>query len=373
MSRPTQAIISRSALRHNAGIARALAPDSQVMAVVKANAYGHGAAEVAAALVGNVDAFAVACLEEATALRDYGIELPILLLEGVFDATELAPAAALNLWLTIENESQLAMLELEMRGELSESTNRPAHAFPCWLKVDTGMHRLGFLPARAAAACKTLQASKHCAEEPILFTHFADAETVGGEATANQLARFNSIELAEQKNLKRSACNSAALLTLPQAHFDWVRPGYILYGNSPLEQPHPSTDALRPAMTLRSAISSLRRLSPGDRVGYGGSWTAQRPTTIATVPVGYGDGYPRSAPAGTPVLVNGERVPLAGRVSMDMITLDVTELPNTALGDEVILWGPTLSVNEIARHAGSNGYELTTRMPARTPRIFIND
>ncbi|MFK7976153.1 MAG: alanine racemase [Halioglobus sp.] len=359
MSRPTKALISRSALRHNAGVAKALAPHSQVMAVIKANAYGHGATDVATALHEHVDAFAVACVEEAIELRSCGIQLPILLLEGVFSDDEIESAAELRLWLTIEKNAQLHAL----------LNSDAAEAIECWVKVDTGMHRLGFSPEQAAAAWEQLNQSHKATNDVVLFTHFADAETIGGEPTAHQLALFNNVNV----KASRSACNSAGLLTLAQAHFDWVRPGYMIYGNSPLEEPHPNTTSLRPAMTLCSAISSLRTLVAGQTVGYGGTWRAQRKTTIATVPIGYGDGYPRSAPAGTPVLVNGQRAPLAGRVSMDMITLDVTDLADIALGDEVILWGPELPVDEIAIHAGTNGYELTTRMPARTPRIFVDD
>lgn len=329
------------------------------MAVVKANAYGHGALSVAATLETHVDALAVACLEEAIELRDAGIQLPILLLEGVFSADELTQASRLSLWVTIENDEQLRALQ----------DANLAKAIRCWVKVDTGMHRLGFVAERANQVCEQLRLCPQATEDTVLFTHFSDAETIGGAATANQLELFNGI----QYDGKRSACNSAGLLTLPEAHFDWVRPGYMLYGNSPLEESHQHTNALQPAMTLRSAISSLRKIDAGQTVGYGGAWLADRPTTIATVPVGYGDGYPRSAPAGTPVLINGKRVPLAGRVSMDMITLDVTDVPDVRLGDEVILWGPTLTLSEIALHAGTNGYELTTRMPGRTPRIFVDD
>lgn len=359
MSRPTQAVISRSALRHNAAIARQLAPHSQLMAVIKANAYGHGATAVAHALADHVDALAVACLEEALELRSAGTTLPILLLEGIFEPQELAVAAKAQLWITIENEEQLAWLE---RAKMPTPVQ-------CWIKVDTGMHRLGFAPDAAGAALARLANSRNAAQAPVLFTHFADAETIGSEATATALAQFNAIST----DAPRSACNSAALLTLPQAHFDWVRPGYLLYGNSPLDDPQENTRNLQPVMTLRSAISALRTIEAGQAVGYGCTWRADRRSIIATVPIGYGDGYPRSAPAGTPVLVGGKRVPLAGRVSMDMLTLDVTDLETVSLGDAVILWGAELPLREIASHAGTNGYELTTRMPQRTPRIIIDE
>ena len=360
MARPNQARLSLKALRHNMEVVRQLAPRSKVMAVVKANAYGHGALAVAQTLAPLVDALAVACIEEAQALRDGGIEAPILLLEGAFEETELAAAAARDFWVTIDNERQLQWLE---RARLP----RP---LCCWLKIDTGMRRLGVDPAQAALFYQRLTASANARDDIVLSTHFASADDLDSDQTSAQLEQFEA-SCADLPG-PRSAANSAGVLAWPASHYDWVRPGYMLYGNSPMVSDHPAARTLRPVMTLVSAVISLRDVAVGETVGYGATWTTSRPSRIATVCIGYGDGYPRLAPAGTPVLVNGRRAPLAGRVSMDMITVDVTELPGTSIGDEVILWGDGLPVAEVARHVGTIGYELTTRMPARTPRVVAD-
>jgi len=323
MSRPTCATISRSALTHNVGVVRELAPRARVMAVVKANAYGHGAIEVARCLEPAVDALAVACLEEALELRAAGIEKPLLLLEGTFSHDELTAAAEKSLWVTVENASQLNVL---LGADLP-------HRVTCWIKVDTGMHRLGFTPSDVLDTYNALRLSENVADDIVVFTHFEDAETNNSATNREQLAQFQSIAVSAP----RSACNSAGILTLPEAHFDWVRPGYMLYGNSPLPQASEATRKLRPAMTLTTQVSSLRDISVGQSVGYGGAWVAQRPTTIATLPIGYGDGYPRGTPAGTPVLINQHSALLAGRVSMDMITVDVTDLDAISIGDSATL------------------------------------
>ena len=359
MARPSQALINLEALRHNADLARTLAPGARVMAVVKANAYGHGAATIATALEGQVDAMAVACIEEALALRDACISTPVLLLEGVFEGRELATAAELGFWVTIDNEWQLNWLE---------EASLPA-AIGCWLKIDTGMHRLGVPPERVEEFHQRLVASNNVEGDPVLCTHFASADDLDSNQTREQLAVFEKATAGLPG--KRSAANSPGLLGWPESHFDWVRPGYMLYGNSPFHRPHPSTEALQPVMTLASAVISVREVAAGDTVGYGATWQAERDSRIATVTIGYGDGYPRVAANGTPVLINGQRAPLAGRVSMDMITVDVTGLDDVQVGDEVVLWGDGLPVGEVAQHAGTIGYELTTRMPLRTPRIVV--
>jgi alanine racemase len=358
MARPNQARLDLGALRHNVSVARELAPHSRMMAVVKANAYGHGAVTITGALQPVVDALAVACIEEAVELRDADITTPILLLEGVFEAAELTTAAQLDLWLTIGNERQLRWLE--------EAT-LPV-PLRCWLKVDTGMHRLGVAPATVPQFYQRLDATGNAADAVVTYTHFSSADDVHSLHTPRQIAEFNALPCRSP----RSAANSAGLLAWPQAHYDWVRPGYMLYGNSPLLQEHPLAQTLQPVMTLTSAVISLRDVAAGEAVGYGGTWVAPRPSRIATVTIGYGDGYPRHAPNGTPVLVNGQRAPLAGRVSMDMITVDVTDLKHIQPGAEVVLWGAALPLAEVARCADTIGYELTTRMPARTPRVVVN-
>lgn len=359
MARPSEARLDLCALRHNVGIARQLAPRSKVMAVIKANAYGHGAATIAEALQTEVDALAVACLEEAIELRYAGISTPILLLEGIFETQELQHAAQLDLWLTIENERQLRWLE---------EAALPAPV-TCWLKVDTGMHRLGAAPQPASSYFQRLLASRNAHNDVVTYTHLASADDVQSPQTLQQLTRFDTLHFAGV----RSAANSAGLLAWPDAHYDWVRPGYMLYGNSPMVQDHANVQSLQPVMTLASAVISLRDIAAGEAVGYGATWIAQRPSRIATVAIGYGDGYPRQTPNGTAILINGQRAPLAGRVSMDMITVDVTDLEEVALGCEAVLWGPGLPLAEIARCADTTGYELITRMPARTPRIVVRD
>ncbi len=358
MARPNQARLDLRALRHNVSVARQLAPHSKVMAVVKANAYGHGAVTIAGALQALVDALAVACIEEAMELRYAGITTPILLLEGVFSAAELATASQLDLWVSITNEQQLSWLE------------DAALPIPltCWLKIDTGMHRLGVAPEHAQRCHQRLSASHNADKDTVTYTHFAAADDLHSPQTQQQLAVFEALPFPAG----RSAANSAGLLAWPSAHYDWVRPGYMLYGNSPMLQDHPQAQALQPVMTLTSAVIALRDVAVGDAVGYGGTWVAQRASRIATVTIGYGDGYPRQAPNGTPVLVNGQRAPLAGRVSMDMITVDVTDLNHVQLGAEVVLWGVGLPAAEVARCADTVGYELTARMPARTPRVVVN-
>ena len=359
MARPSQARLNLDALRHNLAHARRLAPQSKIMAVVKANAYGHGSVTIARALAAHTDAFAVASLEEAAVLRAAGIGTPILLLEGVFEAAELPEVAALDLWLTIANEDQLAWLA-------RASLPRPLH---CWLKVNTGMHRLGIDPQATDAGYRQLSACGNCRDTPVLFTHLACADSLASAATGRQLALFDTL----CPGAPRSAANSAGLLAWPAAHYQWVRPGYMLYGNSPMLEAHANADELQPVMTLASAVIAVRDVAAGDAVGYGGTWVATRPSRIATVAIGYGDGYPRQAGNGTPVLVNGQAAQLAGRVSMDMITVDVTGLEGIQHGSEVILWGEGLPLDSVAQHAGSIGYELTTRMPARTPRVITAD
>ena len=358
MARPSQARLDLEALRHNLNHARTLAPHSKVMAVVKANAYGHGAVTISKTLEPLVDALAVACIDEALELRAAGIAAPILLLEGIFERDEVAIAAEENFWICIDNDWQLAGIE---EAKISE----PIRA---WLKIDTGMHRLGIGPDCAGSALKRLQNSTNVLDNTVLCTHFASADDLGSNQTQQQIDLFNTV----CKNLpgERSAANSPGLLGWQQSHYDWVRPGYMLYGNSPFTAIHPNTEALRPVMTLSSRIISIRDVKPGASVGYGANWSASRPSRIATVTIGYGDGYPRLAPNGTPVLVNGRRASLAGRVSMDMITIDITDISGITRGDEVILWGEGLPVTEIAAHAGTIGYELTTRMPARTQRVI---
>ncbi|MEE4659059.1 MAG: alanine racemase [Halieaceae bacterium] len=360
MARPTRALVDLDALAHNCRLAARLSGNGALMAVVKANAYGHGAVEAARVFESTADALAVACAEEALALRDAGIRSPILLMEGIFSEDELQAASRHDFWVMLQNDAQLECIEQSLLP-------RPVC---CWLKLDTGMHRLGFDPERAAVLYRRLQACPQVGGEIVLATHLACADAPGNPHTQDQIIRFRSC--TRDLNAPCSIANSPGLLAWPDSRGEWNRPGVMLYGQSPFAQPTNEDHALRPAMTLVSSVHALRDVPVGDSVGYGSSWVARRPSRIATVPVGYGDGYPRGARSGTPVLVNGERAPLAGRVSMDMITVDVTDLTAVQLGDPVTLWGAGLSVNEIADWADTISYEITTRLLPRVPREYIS-
>ena len=358
MSRPTRAVIDLQALRHNYQLAQSLAPDSKTMPMVKANAYGHGAVKVSQALSDIAPAFGVACIEEALELRSAGIKQPILLLEGAFDAAELKVAATKGFWVMVENHQQKqAIIDADLALPLT-----------VWLGVDTGMHRLGFHPDEINEVYKTLNSSRNVSQPIVVTSHFACADDLNSQATFKQIDSFKA---CAPVTALQSLANSAAILAWPKAQREWQRPGYMLYGNSPFAGPQENADKLKPVMSFESAVISLRSIAAGESVGYTANWTAERDSTIATITVGYGDGYPRNASNGTPVLINGVRYPLVGRVSMDMITVDVTELSDVAIGDKAVLWGPELPVNEVASYCGTIGYELLTRMPGRVPRIYL--
>jgi alanine racemase len=340
------ATVDCAALRHNLQVVRQWAPNSRVMAVIKANAYGHGLVAVARALE-STDAFAVARVDEGLVLRAAGIDTPTVLLEGVFDRDQLDAAARANFELVVHTPEQIELLRTAAAGA----------RFKVWLKLDSGMNRLGFKGAAFGVAHAALSALDAVRSPVNLFTHLASADTPDLPATSEQLALFAAATgtFAGERSLE----NSAAMLSFPEAQGDWVRPGLLLYGVSPFSGSIGADYGLRPAMTLHSHVISVKELAPGERVGYGGDWTATRPTLLAVAAVGYGDGYPRSLASGAPVLVNGERAGLAGRVSMDMIGIDVTDLRRPpALGDAVVLWGEGLPVEEIAVWADTIPYEL---------------
>jgi alanine racemase len=323
-----------------------------VIAVIKANAYGHGLAAAASALEA-ADAFAVARTEEALALREAGCRRRIVLLEGFRDAGELDAAARHGLEPFIHQEWQLALVE---------SFGGPA-TLRAWLKVDTGMHRLGFAPGEARKAAARLAACRHVAQPVPLATHLAEAEREGDEGTRAQLAEFAAATAGLPG--ERSIANSAGLIAWPEARADWVRPGIMLYGISPFADRTGTDLGLRPVMTLETRVIALRDVAAGERVGYGGTWEAPRRSRIAVAAIGYGDGYPRAAANGAPVVVNGAPAKIAGRPSMDMLTIDVTGLPAVAVGDRVELWGPALPVERLAAAAGTIAYELTCRVGRR--------
>lgn len=344
--RPSYATIDLDALRANYLLAKRLA-NGHTLAVVKADAYGHGAIACAKALEPLADGFAVAFLEEAVPLRTAGITRPIVLLEGAFDPGELEAAAELDLWPVVHHEAQLRMLELASR--------RPRRV---WVKIDSGMNRAGFAPQEAAHVWRRLQALPDLAT-PVWMTHFACADDPRSAMTLEQIRRFHG-GVATLPG-ETSLANSAALLAWPQARGDWARPGILLYGGNPLLAGADPGDAasLQPVMTLTSKVCATRRLAPGEALGYGATFIAERPTRVGLVAIGYADGYPRHAPTGTPVAVGGWRTRLLGRISMDMLTVDLTPLPeDVGLGAPVELWGQTVSVDEVARAAGTISYEL---------------
>jgi alanine racemase len=340
------ATIDAAALKHNLQVIRQRAPRSRVMAVIKANAYGHGLVTVARALA-SADSLAVARVDEGLALRKAGIRQRTVLLEGVFDHEQLEAAAAMGFELVVHTAAQIELLRAAA----------PGARFKVWLKLDSGMNRLGFKGAAFEAAAAALSGLAAVQPPVNLFTHLASADTPELPATTDQLARFS--EAIRFLPGERSIANSAAMLSFPEAQADWVRPGLLLYGVSPFAGSIGADYGLRPAMTLHSHVIAVKDIAPGEQVGYGGDWTACRPTRLAVAAVGYGDGYPRGLASGSPVLVNEERAPLAGRVSMDMIGIDVTDVKREPqLGDPVILWGQGLPVEEIAVWADTIPYEL---------------
>ena len=357
MSRPLRADIDLDALRHNYQLACELAPHSRALAVIKADAYGHGAVACAQALADLAPAFAVATIEEALALRAGGISHPIVLLEGVFEAAEYALAAEHDFWCAIHSEWQLAALE---QSELAQPLS-------CWIKFDSGMHRLGFTVEQVLDAKARLEACGK-ARDLHLMTHFASADSLTPDYFQQQMAAVTA--LAAEAELPLCLANSPATLAWPETHAAWNRPGIMLYGADPLEGANDASRRLKPVMTLSSAIIAVREIAIGEPVGYSGRFVATRPTRIGVVACGYGDGYDRHAVDGTPVLVDGQETVLAGKVSMDMLTVDITDLPEAGVGSRVVLWGEGLEVNRVAASCDTISYTLLTGLLLRVPRHY---
>ena len=351
MPRPILAYIDQNALEHNLQIARGTT-SARIMAVIKANGYGHGLLRAAEALT-KAEGFALLDIKDAIALREAGYRQTILLLEGFFDAADLEQVAEYELASVIHSEWQIALLDAYPRRKSLE----------VWLKIDSGMHRLGFSSSQVAAAMQTLRRHR-AVREITLMTHFANADEERGVST--QLEIYNSI--AAQHRVPRSLANSAALLRYPATHGDWVRPGLMLYGASPFADVSAAQLGLRPAMTLVSRVIAIRQLDAGDEVGYGGKFRADRAMKIGVVACGYADGYPRHAKNGTPLLVDGQRSQLLGRVSMDMLCVDLTFLPKAGIGARVTLWGAGMPIEEVANSSETISYEL---MCALTPRVPV--
>ena len=353
--RPAQALIDLAALRHNYQLARQCS-GGKALAVVKADAYGHGAVLCAQALQAEADGFAVACIEEALELRAAGITQPILLLEGFFEASELALIDQHQLWCVVHSLWQLDAIE---QARLS----RPLQV---WLKLDSGMHRVGLFPEQYQAAYQRLQASGKV-DKIVLMSHFARADELDCPRTEEQLAVFNAAREGLQAEV--SLRNSPAILGWPQVPSDWVRPGIMLYGATPFEQTQALAAQLKPVMTLQSKIIGVRELPVGEPVGYAARFVAERPTRVGVVAMGYADGYPRHAPTGTPVAVDGQLTRIIGRVSMDMLTVDLTDLPQTGLGSRVELWGAQVLASDVAAQAQTIPYQIFCNL-RRVPRLY---
>lgn len=355
--RPAYAHIDLAALRHNYQLAKQFSPN-RALAVVKADAYGHGAVQCAQALADSADGFAVACLEEALELRSVGIKQPILLLEGFFHADELALCVEHDLWLVVHAHWQIEALT---RAQLKQPIN-------CWLKMDSGMHRVGFFPHEFVSAYQRL---RQCANvgQVVAMTHLAQADDVQSPTVNRQWTVFN--QAIKNLGVPTSLSNSAAVLAWPQITSDWTRPGIMLYGSNPFLTPSEMRQQLKPVMSLQSRIIAVRELPAGEAVGYGARFVTQKTTRIGVVAMGYADGYPRHAQDGTPILVDGHRVGLAGRVSMDMLTVELTDLPQAGVGSAVELWGKTISVDEVARYADTISYSMLTSVK-RVQKNYLN-
>jgi alanine racemase len=353
MARPIKAIINRGALRRNLQVVREHAPRAAVFAVIKANGYGHGLIRTAQDF-GSAEGYAVLEIDAAVRLRDAGFSQRIALLEGAFELRDLALAAKHRLAVAVHSEEQIRMLD----------GLGPSARVDVLLKLNTGMNRLGFAPARFAEVLDRLQRHPRVSGL-MLMTHFANADDAAGVAW--QMERLEQV--ASGCVLPRSLANSAAILRHPQTHADWVRPGIMLYGCSPFADASAKSLKLQPAMTLSSAIIAVQQLAAGERVGYGGVFEAQKPTRVGVVACGYADGYPRHAPTGTPVVVGRTRTRTLGRVSMDMLCVDITAIPDAEVGTEVTLWGGAPTADEVAAAAGTISYELLCAVAPRVPVV----
>ena len=363
MSFGARALIRLGAIRHNFQTIKAKVPGAKVMAVIKANAYGHGMLPVARSL-SDADCLAVARLQEAAALRDAGIETPIALLGGVLSETDLVTAFDLDLQLGVHTEPQIEWLE---RCGQADAT--------VWLKIDTGMNRLGFRPHEAQKLISRLQC---CVADLRVMTHFANADDVQDDTTASQIEQFSNIVRTFDGDI--SIANSPAILGWEAAlsvfaeHCNngrlWVRPGLALYGISPFANQCGTDLGLQPAMRFESRLMAVKTSRAGETVGYGGTWRCERDTVLGMVAAGYGDGYSRFIPAGSPVIINDRRVPVAGLVSMDLTAVDLGPGATDQIGDPVLLWGDELPVEEIAKHAGSIPYQLVCGISNREACIY---
>jgi alanine racemase len=358
VSRATLATIHLGALRRNLARVRELAGGARVMAVVKADGYGHGLERVARALR-DADAFGVAAIGDGLRLRAAGVTNRIVVLSGPDEPADLAELRRLDLDAVIHHQTQVDWL----------AADRGTRPLRIWLKIDTGMHRLGFAPEATAEVHARLRALAGVDPDIVLMTHFAASDEFDGSLTSQQIARFSTVVA----NLpgSQSLANSAAVLGWPAAHGQWVRAGGILYGLSVIEGKTGADLGFEPAMTLSTKLIAVNRIKRGERIGYAASYECPEDMPIGVAAIGYGDGYPRSAPSGTPVLVKGARAGIVGRVSMDLVTIDLRGVADARVGDRVILWGGELPVENIAAHAGTISYDLTCGMTRRV--LFVED
>jgi len=372
------ATIDLRALVANLAKTRSYKPEAAIVAVVKANAYGHGAIAVAQALHGQLregDCFGVASIDEALELRQFGINTPILLLEGVFNAVQLRQAVDNNFALVVHSPFQLALLEAYFEA-------RPLSApLTIWLKVDTGMHRLGLSASEFKQAWQALNWHVHV-HKLVVMSHFACADDKESEMTERQLALLNKIledagVTADKREISFAA--SSGIQQWPQSHFNWLRPGIMLYGGTAVAGENAIDRDIAPVMTLRARLIAIKLVAAGESIGYGASYVCEHEHRIGVISIGYGDGYPRRMPAGTPVLLKcsgkkggeSQQVPLCGRVSMDMTIVDLTDCPDARVGDEAILWGEGLPADEIARRCDTIAYELFCQVTRRVQYIYV--
>lgn len=349
--------IDLNALQHNLQRIQYYAPDAQILAMVKSDAYGHGLIEAARSLSG-ANALGVARAHEAKALIDAKIKHKVVLLEGCFSQEEFDWAVQHNIEFVIHSQQQLELFLAQ----------KPKRAIKIWLKLDTGMHRLGFDSAQFIAAYKQLQASQFCSGI-VCMTHFSCADEIDNEINAQQMTQFENV--CAGLDSQQSIANSAVILTQSTEIKDWVRPGIALYGASPLEAQAAIDFNLIPVMTFKAKVTAIKTVAKGESVGYGQKWTADKPSKIAVIGVGYGDGYPRHAQNGTPIVIKDQEVHLVGRVSMDMITADITDTDNITVGDDVTLWGKGLPCEAVASKSDTISYTLFCGITKRVKRVYL--
>ncbi len=364
--------IDLAALRHNASVAKRISGSAQVMSAIKANAYGHGMVQAALALKDSVDEFAVASIDDVLEIRQDQSnsqsqcnDIPITVLSGFYRSDEIILAANNNASLVVYDDHQIDLLikNAETLGDKKLSI---------WVKIDTGMSRLGLSLERFESCIEKIEVLSHITIRGIV-SHFANADEIGDTLNQQQLQKFQQLHAKFQyKTWHWSIANSAALLSMSDIAYDWVRPGIMLYGSSPFADKTAEELELKPVMTFSTEVISIRQVKKGRSVGYGSTWVAEKDTTVAVIACGYGDGYPRVIAPNTPVLVNGQRTIILGRVSMDLIVVDVSHV-NADIGSSVVLWGKGLSVDEIAMSAGTIAYELLCSITGRVERYYINE